>query len=69
MFHHAVVVVHVDVGEGVRATFGAQQERIARRVVARAVCTGRHAHLSAISVLTLPGRDAFRDDCRAGVGG
>src|SRR5437764_5724348 len=58
------VVLHLDVGEGVRATAVADQHRVALRVVPRAFRFRQHAHEPAIAVVSLAGRDALRDNRR-----
>ena len=60
-------VLHVDVGEGVRAAFVAEQQGVALREVARVGRAFHHFHLTAVAVLAAPGADALADDGAAGV--
>ena len=57
-------VAHLDIGHGVGAAAVADQQRVALRVVARALGPRLHPHEAAIGVLAAPGRDALRDDRR-----
>jgi len=61
------VVANLDVGEGVRATFVADQQRVALRVVPRILGFGENLDHPAIAVVRTPGGDAFRDDAAARV--
>src|SRR5262249_895993 len=54
-------VLDLEIREGVRAALVADQQRVALRVVARAAGAFRDLHQPAIRVLSMPGRDAFRD--------
>ncbi len=58
-------VLDLDVRHGVRAAFGAEQQRIALGEVAHAVGVGGDADQPAIGVVTLARADAFGDDGRA----
>ena len=60
-------VLHVNVGEGVRAALVAEQQGIALGEVAGVGRTFHHFHLAAIAVLAAPGADALADDGAAGV--
>jgi hypothetical protein len=51
----------------VGAAVGADQQRVALRVVARALGAGVHAHQAAVAVLRVAGADALGDDAAAGV--
>ena len=57
----------VDIGEGVRSAGRTQQQTVALGVVAAIACSGHHFHLSAITVLAMSCRDAFRHYGAAGV--
>src|SRR5215831_7809455 len=57
-------VADLDVREGVRAAFVADQERIALRVIARVVRLSQNLDLAAVAVLSVPGRDTLGDDRR-----
>src|SRR5690606_8422069 len=59
-------VLHLDVGEGVRAALLADQQRIALGVVARAVRAGGDFHQAAVGVLAAAGADALADDLALG---
>src|SRR5690606_7833967 len=59
-------VLHLDVGEGVRAALLADQQAVALGVVARAVRAGGHLHQPAVAVLAAAGADALADDLRLG---
>src|SRR3546814_788573 len=59
-------VLHLDVGEGVRAAFLADQQRVALGVVARAVGGSRHLDQAAVGVLAAAGADALADDLALG---
>src|SRR3546814_8072752 len=50
-------VLHLDVGEGVRAAFLADEQRVALGVVARAVGGSRHLDQAAVGVLAAAGAD------------
>ena len=59
MLHAGARVLHLDVGEGVRAALIADQQRVALGVVA---CSGgalQDFHLPAIGVLAVTGGDAL----------
>src|SRR3954453_4305151 len=60
-------VAHLDIGHGMRAAAGADQQRVALRVVARPLGPGLHPHETTISILAAAGRDALRDDRGRGV--
>ena len=60
-------VAHFQIGEGVRAAFVAEQQRIALRVVARAGGRFQNLDAAAIGVLPVSGRDALADDGGSGV--
>ena len=62
MLHGRVWVSHVNVGEGVCATLRAQQQRVARRVIARTGRLAAHLYQSAVRVLALAGRNTLRYD-------
>src|SRR3546814_9519425 len=59
-------VLHLDVGEGVRAAFLADEQRVALGVVARAVGGSRHLDQAAVGVLAAAGADALADDLALG---
>ena len=59
-------VLHLDVGEGVRAALLADQQRIALGVVARAIGVAVHPHQAAVGVLAAAGADALADDLALG---
>ena len=65
VFECGGVVAHIDVWEGVSATFVAHQQRVALRVVAAAGGLGIYSHQSAIAVLRVSGRDTFAHNCGA----
>src|SRR5262245_41646061 len=67
MLHTCSGVPHFDVREGVRAAFIANQQRIALRVIACAGCALQDLHLTAISILPMPSRDALRHNRAARV--
>src|SRR5690606_14305244 len=52
----------LDVGEGVRATLLADQQRVALGMVARALGAAVDLDQAAVGVLPAPGADAFADD-------
>src|SRR5262245_2790123 len=54
-------VLDVEVRKRVRAALVADEQRIALRVVARALGTLRDLHQTAVGVLPVAGRDALRD--------
>ena len=62
MLHYGIVVGHVDIRERVCAAFVAKQQRVARGIVAGIGGLAAHLHQSAVRVLAVPCRDAFRDD-------
>ena len=62
VLHHRRIVLHVHVGEGVRAALVAQKERVARAVVAGPLGPAAHTHQSAIGVLAASGADTLGDD-------
>src|SRR5690606_13895410 len=56
----------LDVGEGVRATLLADQQRVALGMVARALGAAVDLDQAAVGVLPAPGADAFADDLALG---
>ena len=69
MLYDRVVVVHIDVREGVCSAGGTEQEGVARGIVARSVGFLRHAHQSTIGVLALSCGDTLGNNRGTGVGG
>src|SRR3546814_15181003 len=59
-------VLHLDVGEGVRAAFLADEQRVALGVVARAGGGSRHLDQAAVGCLAAAGADALADDLALG---
>ena len=69
MLYNGVVVVHINIREGVRAARGTEQQRVAGRIVAGVVRLFRHAHQSAIRILAFTGRDTFGNNGGTRAGG
>ena len=69
VLYNRVIVVYVNVGEGVGSASGTEQQGVARGIVARSVGFLCHAHQSTIGVLALSCRDTLGNDGRTGVGG
>src|SRR5690606_6382962 len=59
-------VLHLDVGEGVRAALLADQQAVALGVVARALGAGGDLDQAAVGVLAAAGADALADDLALG---
>src|SRR5215831_6241814 len=60
-------VAHFDVRHGIRAAAVTDEQRVALRMVARALGSRLHPHETAVSVLPPPGRYSLREDRRPGV--
>ena len=67
VFHQGVVARGIDVREGVGTAVGADEQRVALRVVVGAGCGRGHAHQAAVAVLGVSGADAFGNDAALGV--
>ncbi len=67
MFDLCGRVLHLDVGECVRAGVAAEQERVALGVVPGAFGRAHDLHEPAVGVLSVTGRDRLGDDGAAGV--
>ena len=67
MLEDSRIVVHIHIREGVCSTVRAQEQRIARRVVAGIIGSSRSTHQSTIAVLRVTCRDSLRDNRRLGV--
>src|SRR3546814_11945111 len=66
LFPYTTLFRSLDVGEGVRAAFLADEQRVALGVVARAVGGSRHLDQAAVGVLAAVGADALADDLALG---
>src|SRR5882724_2851243 len=58
-------VPDLDIGHGVAAALGADEQAVALRIVAGPRGAGLDAHQAAIGILAMAGRDALGDDRRA----
>ena len=67
MFNTGRVILHINVGEGMRATLIAHQQRIALRMIARVGRTLHNVNLPAVAVLRFTSRDTFAHNPRTGV--
>ena len=67
MFHNGRIVVDIHVREGMCTAVRTQEKRVTARVVAGILCICRRTDQSAVRVLAVSGRDAFRDDGALGV--
>ena len=67
MLKHGGIIVGIHVWESMRTTVTAQQQRVARAVVACVVSIGSSPDKSPIGVLAVSGRDTFRYDGTSGI--
>ena len=67
MLEHSRVVVNIHVWEGVGSTVAAQEQRVARTIVAGIVGIGCGTNQTTIGVLAMTCRDTLRDDGTLGV--
>ena len=62
VLHDSGVVLHIDLWESVGTACRAKQQAVALGVVSHARSSWHHFHQSAVAVLAMAGRDAFRND-------
>ena len=67
VLHLGGLVLHLDVGIGVRRGALADEHGIALAEVARARCLGHHAHQTTVGIAAASGADALADDGALGV--
>src|SRR5438094_5613064 len=67
MLNLRAVIHHLDIRKGIRSGVGTNQHRVTLRVVPGIHCLWHNLHQTAIAVVGMPGRNAFRNNRRAGV--